>query len=168
MTRQVRMIYAAIRVRLASFLHKTTLPVPQLGSFCVIFGDQIHPPFCVISSWQAAYAFRTWLRFVKSTLVGELHPNLHLDPPSRIPITPIFHTPILSQFRKYRMRTLEGLEGLEAFLFATLCRAGCLPFRYPAAPPPSPAQSQLLKSAPNVTSRQASYSFRKLSSLAVA
>jgi hypothetical protein len=26
------------------------------------------------------------------------------------------HAPILSQSQKYRMRTLEGLEGLEAFL----------------------------------------------------
>jgi hypothetical protein len=34
----------------------------------------------------------------------------------------MFHAPILPHYLKTRYRTLEGLEGLEAFLFATLVR----------------------------------------------
>ena len=47
-------------------------------------------------------------RIASSESSSELTPN------------PFSHTPILSQSQKSRMRTLEGLEGLEAFFIVKL------------------------------------------------
>ena len=46
--------------------------------FGFVFFELTHLAFCVIYSWRVGYAFLTWLRFVKSALVGEFSANLYL------------------------------------------------------------------------------------------
>ena len=70
---------------LASFVHKTTLPVPYLGSFCAIFVERTQLAFFITHSCLNRCAFFIWLRFAKSTLVESSLPTIRVEPSSPSP-----------------------------------------------------------------------------------
>jgi hypothetical protein len=116
-----------------------TLPamLGKLGSFLLRFGEN-YPSGATYSTLTPCYsslpvertqlvfyptyscrnssAFFSWVRFVKKYFYRELPSQPHSVVFLESPCCTYLHTPILSQSQKYGYRTLEGLEGLEAFL----------------------------------------------------
>src|ERR1017187_511697 len=93
-----------------------TFSGPKILFFGLFFAERTQTIFYLTYSWRNRYTFFSWVRLAEKLFLYKTGLTIRSTAPSHRPIQRSLILPIFSHFLKTRYRTLEGLEGLEAFL----------------------------------------------------